>query len=86
MRMRTNNMSSFIDPPKKLGFFGFIKNLITNGDDFFFLKCDTKGCIHISLYEYPHMCLINTPCPKCNANLCTEQDMIDFIANGVDVD
>jgi len=41
----------------------------------FFLKCDKKGCTYVSYYEYPEMGHINMPCPLCNSNLCTEEDM-----------
>lgn len=43
-----------------------------------FLQCDAAGCDHREdVDEYgPH--LIGTPCPKCGADMLTQQDFDDF--------
>ena len=42
-----------------------------------YLKCDAHACDHFE--EIPiTIDVVGKPCPKCGANLCTEQDFIDF--------
>lgn len=71
--------------PKPYSLWGFIvvvvKAILTRQEwiDIFFLKCDAKGCNYQAYYQYPHADLIDEPCPKCGANLCTAQDMIDWV-------
>lgn len=45
-----------------------------------FLKCDALGCDHVG--EVPAITreLIGTPCPKCGANLLTEADADQWLA------
>ncbi len=38
------------------------------------LKCDANGCDHVELVESINAGLVGKPCPKCGANLLTEED------------
>jgi hypothetical protein len=42
-----------------------------------FLKCDAPGCDHFEMTPVT-IDAVDKPCPKCGANLCTQQDYLDF--------
>lgn len=42
-----------------------------------YLKCDADGCDHMEHHEAIGLEMIGKPCPKCGANLLTEQDYLD---------
>lgn len=39
-----------------------------------YLKCDAEGCDHIETVKELTEAQIDTPCPKCGANLLTRED------------
>lgn len=42
-----------------------------------FLKCDAAGCDHFELTAIT-IDVVDKPCPKCGANLCTKEDFVLF--------
>lgn len=42
-----------------------------------YLKCDAPTCDHFEETAIT-IDVVDKPCPKCGANLCTEQDFLDF--------
>ncbi|MFK7942092.1 MAG: hypothetical protein AB8B85_04130 [Paracoccaceae bacterium] len=47
-----------------------------------FMKCDAEGCDHRETVPEMVPELIGTPCPKCGANLMTQEDF-DYFVNTV---
>lgn len=43
-----------------------------------FLKCDTKGCLHVELVDQISANHIGKECPVCGSNLLTREDFDDF--------
>ena len=72
-------MSKQLPKPKPLGPLGIARKWLS-GATTFFLKCDEKGCPYQVYYDYPHLDLVDTPCPMCGSNLCTAEDMAWFLA------
>lgn len=44
-----------------------------------FLKCDTKGCLHVEMHDKLVKEMVGKPCPQCGSNLLTEDDWLDFV-------
>ncbi len=42
-----------------------------------FLKCDAAGCDHFEMTAVT-IDVVDKPCPKCGANLCTKEDFVLF--------
>ena len=42
-----------------------------------FLKCDARGCDHFENIAVT-IEVVGKPCPKCGANLCTQEDFVIF--------
>jgi hypothetical protein len=42
-----------------------------------FLKCDAPGCDHFEITAIT-IDVVDKPCPKCGANLCTKEDFVLF--------
>lgn len=42
-----------------------------------FLKCDAPECDHFEMTPVT-IDIVDKPCPKCGANLCTKEDFITF--------
>jgi len=42
-----------------------------------YLKCDAMGCDHFEMTPVT-IEVVDKPCPKCGANLCTKEDFILF--------